>query len=135
MPGAQASHGIVEFVQFTPPFDETPTPMPWPPPFDQRSSCHWPIRWSPKTPRVGSTSAFRKLRPPVTAICAASREAQAASGDASAEALTGVVTPATAVLDVMRARALTSAEIQTAFRNGFMKSPLCPLTQRTFPRS
>src|SRR4029077_5742516 len=100
-----------------------PRPIPWPPPLDQRSSCHIPITLSPKTPTVGSTSAFRKLRPPLAAICGASCDAHAASGEARAEALTGVVTPATAAVDVTSGNALESAAIQIALFSNWQFPP------------
>src|ERR1051326_633021 len=94
VPGAQKPHGIEPLLQVAPPSEETPRPIPWAPPFDQRSSCHMPITWLPRTATEGSTSALRELRPPVTAIRGPFWEAQPASGETSAEARTGVVVPA-----------------------------------------
>src|SRR5712691_11387158 len=115
VPGTHALQRIAELVNVAPPSLETPTPMPWPPPFDQRSSCHMPIALSPWIASVGSTSAFRKFRPPVTAICAASCDAHAARGEARAEALTGLETVATPLVEATRTNALESALVHKAF--------------------
>src|SRR5437899_11293844 len=69
------SIGRVESVQGLPPSLEMPTPMPWPPPFDQRSWCHMAIWLLPLTATAGSTSASGKFRPLWTPL------EQVASGD------------------------------------------------------
>jgi hypothetical protein len=112
VPGAHRLTGSVDSVHVVPPVVVTPTPMPWAPPFDQRSWCHMVTQFAGLaglTPMNGSTSASRNTRPDWIA----SREVHALSGDGP-DTLTTIAS-ATAVDDVITATALASAEIHKAF--------------------
>src|SRR5438874_1921509 len=101
------SHGITESAQLAPPLLETPTPMPCPPPFDQRSWCHWAIMFSPLTASCGSTSALTKFFP----VCVPF--GHAARGDGSFDTAVPCASPP---MEASRVMPLASAPIHKAFR-------------------
>src|SRR5438128_12493759 len=107
------SIGSVESVQVVPPSLENPTPMPWPPPFDQRSWCHMAICLLPLTANWGSTSASGKFRPLWPAF------EQPASGDGGGPDTwtsdVGVVAFARPLVDAATIRAPPSATTDTVF--------------------
>src|SRR5258706_5411476 len=124
VPGAHLSQGIVAWVQVLPPFLDTPTPMPCPPPFDQRSWCHCPIMLLPLTASCGSTSALRKFLPGWLLSFAA----QAASGEGSCD--TGTRELARPLMEATNAKALPIATIERVF---LTNSPSPFGCQRQYP--